>query len=153
MKFRAEPANFDDSIPTLQKWSKTVDNWDSPIKHRVELIWLPNLYKNYTFQTSSYRFRIPEGHPYFDAIVEFREEWEKEGAVLFLTVSMSPKLTVALESLDEEQCEWNEIGSAGFKLEEVRRRKKTSSPKTRKENPAHSQTGLQDAREGASDPA
>lgn len=131
MKLQQVPANYNDSVPTLLAWSKEVADWSTAIRHRVEVVWLPNLYNNYTLQTSAYKFRVPKGHPYFEAIEGEVQSWQDTGAVLFLEVQKNPSLTVSLFTVDEEHCDWSQLGEAGFKCGAVSRRKSTSPKKTR----------------------
>lgn len=133
MRYETTPANFSDSIPTLVQWSKTVLDRSAPIQHRVEVIWAPNLYSNYTLQTSSYRLRLDKGHPYYSLLERDLSEMCESGAVLFLETEFEPKLAVTLIALDEERCVWDELGTSGFKLHSVQKRKTESTPKTRKQ--------------------
>lgn len=136
MQYQSAPVNFEDSIPTLVKWAKGVADKSSALSHRVETIWAPNLYSNYTFVTSSYRFRVDKGHPYYQLCEELLEVWLQEEAVLFLQVEFQPKLLVTLLTLDEEQCSWETLGESGYKLKDVKRRRKVPTPKTAKQSRA-----------------
>lgn len=150
MKFEAAPLNAKDDIPTLQKWAKTVDDRSTEISHRVETIWLPNLYSNFTLVTSSYRFRADKGHPYYEIIAQHIEEWCEAESVLFLQVAFEPKLSVSLLVLEDERCEWDDLGETGYKLSNVQRRKNPPSSKTAKAKKLKADQPAQDAQEGAS---
>lgn len=138
MKFQAVPANYSDEIPTFSKWSKTIEDFEAVIPHVVEVIWLPNLYSNFTLQTSSYRFRVPKGHPYFEVVSNFIQEWKEEGAVLVLTSSAFPKPQIELQVLEDSISIWEELGDAGFKVTNIKAPSKSGAKKTRKSDSAKS---------------
>lgn len=131
MKFQTVPANYSDEVPTFSKWVKTVVDETARIPQIVEVIWLPNLYSNYTLQTRSYRFRVPKGHPYFPIIEQYLNAWKNDGSVLCLIADNFPKPTLELEVLEDSTSVWEELGDSGFKITNIKALKKPSAAKTR----------------------
>lgn len=150
MKFQAVPANYSDEIPTFSKWVKTVADETATIPQVVEVIWLPNLYNNYTLQTRSYRFRVPKGHPYYEIVENYLSSWIESGSVLVLTASNFPKATLELEVLEDSIGNWEELGDAGYKIAEIRGPSKTDLKKTRIRAVQKASEPSQDRLEGAS---
>lgn len=126
----SELNNQSDSLPTLSQWVKTVSNECAESTRIVKLIWIPNLYENFSLDTEAYRFRVSPSHPLFEVVEENLEEWVETGVVVALSAEKSKILRVSLLTLDGETCDWDALGSNGWKAGPVRKTPKNVTAKT-----------------------
>lgn len=121
-----------DKLPTLSQWAKVVSK-DALLPTRlVKIIWTPNQYNSYSLDTEAYRLRVAESHGLYQVLKDYLEDWIHEGAVLSLSITPGKTLKVTLSTLDNEECSWEPLGEMGYKMQELKRVKKTVSAKTQK---------------------
>lgn len=123
--------NFDaDKLPSVRQWMTTVSKEALEPVRIIKLIWLPNLYDNYSLDTEAFRLRIAPNQQLFQVLEDNLDEWLETGAVLGLQIEGSKRPKITLMTLDGEECEWDPLGEHGFKMSNLTAKKKPKS-KTR----------------------
>lgn len=130
-QWTSELSNFNDSLPTLYRWMKTVSAECASATRLVKMIWKPNQYLSYSLDTEAYRVRFAEEHPLYQVLEDYLDTWIEQDVVIALSVEGGKKPVITLVTLDTEQCEWSELGDFGYKAGAVSAKKSVSS-KTRK---------------------
>ena len=120
-----------DKLPSVNQWIKTVSAEALEPVRLVKLIWTPNLYDNYSLDTEAFRVRVKPGNYLFDILQQNLEEWVEGDIVLAIKIEGRKIPKITLMTLDSEQCDWDAIGEYGWKMSNVRARKKNVTSKTR----------------------
>lgn len=120
-----------DKLPSVAQWIKTVSAEALEPVRLVKLIWIPNLYDNYSLDTEAFRVRVKPGNYLFDILQQHLEEWVEGDIVLAIKIEGRKIPKITLMTLDSEQCDWDSIGDYGWKMSNVRARKKNVTSKTR----------------------
>lgn len=134
----SELNNTSDALPTVTQWAKTVSAECAEATRIVKLIWCPNLYNSFSLDTEAYRVRIGENHPLYQVLQDNVEAWVEQGAVVAMQVIKGRKTSINLLTLGGEECDWDELGSHGYKAGPVRAVIKTVTAKTSNKRPAPS---------------
>lgn len=117
--------NFDaDKLPSVKQWMRTVSKEALEPVRIVKLIWLPNLFDNYSLDTEAFRLRVAPSQQLFQILEDNLDEWLETGAVLGLQIEGSKRPKITLLTLDGEECEWDALGEHGFKMSNLAARKK-----------------------------
>lgn len=131
-QWTSELNNTSDSLPTVTQWLQTVSTECCEATRLVKIIWIPNLYNNYSLDTEAYRVRIAPSHSLYQTLEDHLEQWIEQGVVLGVSVEKGKSPKVTLVTLDNEECDWDALGDRGWKFGPVRAKRKNVSTKTPK---------------------
>jgi hypothetical protein len=73
-----------EKLPTLLQYLKRTKDVEYPLLRRIDFIWLPGSFSNYTLQTSDFRIAISSGNPLYKLLdgVGWKQVVESESAIL-----------------------------------------------------------------------
>ena len=119
------------SLPSFAQFLKTIPLEDKEFRKFIRVVWFPNKFPNFTVDTESFRLRIPVSESnQLELTDEFESSIESD-KVLCVVFNPSQKGEWAIEELEGELGDWEELGSNGFKCS-VREKPKGKSKRVPK---------------------
>lgn len=117
--WKSEIHGSDDKLPTVAQWMKSTskDHWGAP--KIVKMIWIPNLFDNYSLDTEYFRVRIGPNHGFFSVLEETLDTWVEDRSVLTVCLSDDKKPALIFDILVNERADWSPLGDYGWKLGQV----------------------------------
>jgi hypothetical protein len=102
-------------LPTLLQFIKKLPNDAYPLIQRINVMWFPGAYDNYTLETSEFRCQVSSTHPLYPLLnkVGYKTFIECECAVLVSVIDSSGTISL-LES--NVYGKYSNIGSIGVKF-------------------------------------
>jgi hypothetical protein len=115
--------------PTVFQFCRSLKESKFPHVSKLEVVWLPNQWPNYTLDTEDFRLRISEDSPLFTGFRDLFEQFLKEGVPLQITVFGSDG-DFEIDRIPDKQCTWEKISTTGYKQTKLQ---KLWKPKESKE--------------------
>lgn len=104
--------------PTLYQWIREAKIKKYPVETKVDVIWLPNRWPNYTIDTTLFRLRISEDSSLFKAFSELLETYMKEGIPMQVSV-LDEEGNWDIDRIPDKQTTWEKISTTGVKMKKV----------------------------------
>jgi hypothetical protein len=104
--------------PTLRQYLKESKNDVYPQYFRIETIWFPGNWENYSIETTDFRASIAATHPLFDALEcnAVKAFSESEGAILLVLLDNEGTIGLGESTIHGK---YTRIGNAGFRFNET----------------------------------
>jgi hypothetical protein len=156
MPLYSDDFNQYQSLLSFKNWVK--ENPEIALKKIsiVEIVWLPNKFKNFCLDTESFRLRIPFQKEQELELLDYFEDAVTEGKVLFVQCTSIERASYTVDVLPKERGSWELLGSKGYKCT-VEERNQTKENKRAQKKPVNEEVNVtsedsstQDALEGAS---
>ena len=122
-----------DKVPTFAQYCKAHGETAQDHTSLVTLIWKPNAFPNYTFQTEKFKLRVRVTEDNGEALADLVQTTVEEGKCIAVTILDPKNLTFEIDEFESEAVEWSQLGSTGFKAtiqeKPSKRARKASTPK------------------------
>lgn len=101
--------------PTFKQFIKELpDNETTQLLYRIEVIWLPGQWDNYSVETDCFRYSVAKNHPLYQPIDENVIKWlDRDNGILFRVDDWKEGIVGLSESQDFTR--WERIGNAGVR--------------------------------------
>lgn len=116
MEFQSKAESAFPKLPSLLKWLSTASEAELKPIRPVTMIWLPNLYPSLTFNTEKYTIRISDNSDLYIPLLEILPTWESTQAVVAVRIVDPNQGLFAVQTLDGETAEWEQLGEFGRRL-------------------------------------
>lgn len=113
-------------LPTLNQWLRTLGKSKMAKCYILTTVWLPNQYPNFTFETEKFRVRVSEDNPMYKNLRKAVLEWYQGDVAVAISVSEERDGAFKFVAL-EENVEWSEVGSSGYRIKVLAKRDRTKS--------------------------
>jgi len=104
--------------PTLYQFLSEKNLKKYPFISKVEVIWLPNRWPNYTIDTEDYRLRIVESSSLYTSFQGLLKNYMDEGIPMQVSILDSDG-TFDIDKIPEKQCKWEPLSSTGVKMTQL----------------------------------
>lgn len=107
-----------EKLPTLGQYLKRTKQTKGKMRQRVELIWLPGKFDNFTLQTGEYRLIISPKHPLYGHLRAFNNAGNESTEIGFdIELTDWQKASYMLVP-NGRNGSWTEIGTSGLRWSE-----------------------------------
>jgi hypothetical protein len=107
-----------EKLPTIRQYCKSTAKSKYKDDGVVELVWLPNQFKNITLQTRCFRILIPERHPFYEELGKVFAGINDRSCGIRVEVSNWKTADYVLHELSEGDGRWEAIGDTGLRFVE-----------------------------------
>lgn len=104
--------------PTLKQFIKELSDDNYPKHYRIETIWFPGNWENYSVETTEFRASIAKPHPLFSVLETTIVKILSESESALLLVLLDSEGTIGF-SESNFYGRYSRIGNAGFKFDET----------------------------------
>ena len=104
-----------DKVPTFAQYCKAHGEKAQNHTSVVTLIWKPNAFPNYTFQTEKFKLRIRVNEDNREALADLVQQTIEENMCLAITILNPKSLEYSIDEFPSESVQWSELGSTGYK--------------------------------------
>lgn len=122
-----------DKVPTFAQYCKAHGEKARNHTSVVTLIWKPNAYPNYTFQTEKFKLRIRVTEDNREQLADLLQTTIEEGICLAVTILDPKNYTFTIDSHESETVAWTQLGDSGYRAEI---QEKSSKGKSKKRVPS-----------------
>ena len=105
----------DGKLPTLRQYLKKIGRGAIAKQHIVTVVWKPNQFPNYTFETEYYKVRISENNPIYKELSSFLLECYLKNIPVAIAISENRDGSFELVEAEGENVEWDTLGENGYK--------------------------------------
>lgn len=102
-------------LPTLRQWLKSVGKGNIAQRHMVTVVWFPNQFPNFTFETEYYKVRVSENNPLFKQLRAMVTDWYMNEVPVAIAVDQLRDGSFDFVEAEGESVEWSSIGENGYK--------------------------------------
>ena len=104
-----------DKVPTLAQYCKAHGEKAQNHTSVVTLIWKPNAFPNYTFQTEKFKLRIRVNEDNREALADLVQQTIEENMCLAITILNPKSLEYEIDEFPSESVQWSRLGDAGYR--------------------------------------
>ena len=104
-----------DKVPTFAQYCKAHGETAQNHTSLVTLIWKPNAFPNYTFQTEKFKLRIRVDEDNREALADLVQDTIEEGKCIAVTILDPKAYTFSIDEHSSESVVWTQLGDSGFK--------------------------------------
>ena len=104
-----------DKVPTFAQYCKAHGEKARNHTSVVTLIWKPNAYPNYTFQTEKFRLRIRTTEGNREQLANLLQTAIEESICLAVTILDPKAYTFTIDSHESETVNWTQLGDSGYR--------------------------------------
>lgn len=104
-----------DKVPTFAQYCKAHGETAQDHTSLVTLIWKPNAFPNYTFQTEKFKLRIRVTEDNREALADLVQNTIQEGRCIAVTILDPKAYTFSIDEHSSESVVWTQLGDSGFR--------------------------------------
>lgn len=111
-----------ENVPTIRQYLKTLGRKKLSPRYLINVIWKPNQFSNFTFETESFRVRIKCNSALGKVLRNVFAEWEESEPVLAIEITDRDSGAFNIIDLPEERASWEGLGENGWRIKILDRR-------------------------------
>lgn len=104
-----------DKVPTFVQYCKAHGEKAQNHTSVVTLIWKPNTFPNYTFQTEKFRLRIRVTEDNRETLADLVQNTIEGGKCIAVTILDPKAYTFSIDEHSSESVVWTQLGDSGFR--------------------------------------
>lgn len=104
-----------EKLPTISQFIKRTKEPKSKPLNKVELVWIPRKFNNFTLQTSQYRVIVSSKHPFYGLLRDFFADSNTAETPIGIRITDWQKGSYMLEQPAKTYGLWRELGSSGYR--------------------------------------
>lgn len=104
-----------EKLPTIAQFVRRTKEPQSKPIHKVELVWLPGKFNNFTLQTQHYRVVISSQHPFYGLLRDFFADQDTAETPIGIRITDWSHGSYMLEKPDRTLGMWQELSTSGYR--------------------------------------
>lgn len=112
---KVSASDSSEKLPTLLQYLKKIGKEPIAQRHMVTVVWKPNQFPNYTFETEYYKVRISDKNAIYGELKSFLHDCYMSNRPLAIAISEDRDGSFEFVEAERENVEWETLGENGYR--------------------------------------